>query len=283
MKIKELKISAADGYQLTATLREPIIKRKGVVQIHCGGGLAQHLYANFATYLTQQGYVTITFDYRGIGKSRPAALKGFKAYIKDWGTLDMVGVFNWVIKNYPDDKKIIIAHSMGGQIIGLMENNNQIDQLFLIASSTGYWKDMSRPYRWILPPLWIILIPIQTFIFGYAKVKKLNLGEDLPKGVALNWWKWSQNKNYFEDDLKKIQKSCYYDQIKIPLTSIQITDDPIANEKTANNLLAYYNKAIIKVHKITPAEMGVSKIGHFGFFSRKFKHTLWNDLLLEID
>ncbi|WP_271767909.1 alpha/beta hydrolase family protein [Aquimarina algiphila] len=283
MSTQELKISTKDGYKISIIVREPNNKRKGVVQIQGGIGLSQELYSNFATYVTQNGYTTVTFDYRGIGKSKPANLKGFKADIIDWGELDMAGVFDWVVKKYPSDKKIMIAHSIGGALVGLMENNVRIDQLFLIASSTAYWKDMSKPYRWVMPPVWSFFILIHSFIFGYVKMKKFKLGEDVPKGVALRWWKWSKNKNYFQDDLKKSKKLHRYDQIKIPLTSIQISDDPIANKITSNKLLKYYENAQIKICEITPKQLEVAKIGHVGFFSRKFKKTLWSDLLLEME
>ncbi len=283
MNTQELKISTKDGYKISIILREPNNKRKGVVQIQGGIGLSQELYSNFATYVTQNGYTTVTLDYRGIGKSKPANLKGFKADIIDWGELDMAGVFDWVVKKYPSDKKILVAHSIGGALVGLMENNVRIDQLFLIASSTAYWKDMSRPYRWFMPPVWSFFILVHPFIFGYVKIKKFKLGEDVPKGVALRWWKWSKNKNYFEDDFKKSEKLHRYDQIKIPLTSIQISDDPIANKITSNKLLTYYKNAQIKICEITPKQLEVDKIGHIGFFSRKFKKTLWSDLLLEME
>ncbi|MEM1259108.1 MAG: hypothetical protein AAGH81_11285, partial [Bacteroidota bacterium] len=93
---------------------------------------------------------------------------------------------------------------------------------------------------------------------------------------------WSINKNYFEDELTKLEKISNYDKIKIPLISIQISDDPIANNITANNLLKYYKNAKIRIKKITPKQLGVNKIGHSGFFSRKFKNTLWKNLVTEI-
>jgi predicted alpha/beta hydrolase len=80
MKRKEIIVTASDGYKLTATIKEPESQAiKGVVQIQCCAGLKQSFYSNFATYLSENGYVTITFDYRGIGKSKPKTLKGFDA------------------------------------------------------------------------------------------------------------------------------------------------------------------------------------------------------------
>lgn len=282
MTTQELKITAKDGYDLAITLREPKEKRKGIVQIQGGMGLPQQLYGNFANYLTENGYATVTFDYRGVGKSRPSKLKGFKADIIDWAELDMTGVFDWIIKKYPDDKKIIIAHSIGGALLGLMKNTKKIDQAFLISSSTAYWKDMGTRFKLTQVPVLNFLTLLHTSVFGYVKLKKLKLGEDIPKDVALRWRKWSRAKNYFEDDLKQSGKLHLYDEVKIPLTSIQIADDPIANRLTSNKLLAYYKKAKIKVCDVVPKELGVKKIGHIGFFSRKFKKTLWNDVMLQM-
>ena len=45
-------------------------------------------YSRFADYLFAQGFDVLTYDYRGIGESRPASLRGFKASWSDWGRLD---------------------------------------------------------------------------------------------------------------------------------------------------------------------------------------------------
>lgn len=275
-------IIAEDGYELSAILRVPTRDRKGIVQIHSGTGIPQQLYANFASYLTKKGYATLTFDYRGIAESAPASLKGFKATIRDWGMLDMTAVFNWVLTHFPEDKKIIVAHSMGGQMIGLMKNCDQIDQLVLIASSTGYWKDMDSPYKWLPAFFWYIMIPVHTKIFGYVNARKVKQGENLPRGVALEWRKWCTNPTYFEDDFRDTNQSLFFDKIKIPLLSIQVADDPLANQTTATKLLKYYKNAQIQIQRIIPAEMGVQKIGHTGYFSRKFKDNLWKKLVTEL-
>lgn len=38
-------------------------------------------------------------------------------------------------KNYPNQKKYIIAHSMGGQIIGLADNVNLVDKIVAVNAS----------------------------------------------------------------------------------------------------------------------------------------------------
>jgi predicted alpha/beta hydrolase len=276
-------IEARDGFKLSATIRRPLTEIKGVIQMNCGTGIPQKVYSNLAIYLTQYGYVTVTYDYRGIGNSKPKNLTGFKAKIEDWGILDMTSIFDWIISEFPNEKKIIIGHSMGGQLVGLMDNYQKIDKLVLIASSTGYWKDMSSPYKWLMPPLWFLFVPLTTFIYGYANAKKIRQGENLPKGVAIQWRNWCINPNYFDEHFQKSNTSLFFDKLRIPLKSIQIKDDPIANEITSNKILKYYKIANIEIEKISPEQLGVKKIGHTGFFSRQFKDTLWKNLKTDIE
>jgi predicted alpha/beta hydrolase len=276
-------IEARDGFKLSATIRRPLTEIKGVIQMNCGPGIPQKVYSNLAIYLTQYGYVTVTYDYRGIGNSKPKNLKGFEAKIEDWGILDMTSIFDWIISEFPNEKKIIIGHSMGGQLVGLMDNYQKIDKLVLIASSTGYWKDMSSPYKWLMPPLWFLFVPLTTFIYGYANAKKIRQGENLPKGVAIQWRNWCINPNYFDEHFQKSNTSLFFDKLRIPLKSIQIKDDPIANEITSNKILKYYKIANIEIEKISPEQLGVKKIGHTGFFSRQFKDTLWKNLKTDIE
>lgn len=89
--------AAIDGYPLAALLLEPASLPQGVVQVHSGTGYKKEFYLKLATYLAEQGWAVVLFDYRGIGGSRPASgLKGFEAYMRWWGQRDMTGVLDWV-------------------------------------------------------------------------------------------------------------------------------------------------------------------------------------------
>ena len=53
----------------TATLRSAIRR----VLIVSAMGVPQRFYADFAEWLASQGHAVMSFDYRGVGESRPAA------------------------------------------------------------------------------------------------------------------------------------------------------------------------------------------------------------------
>ncbi|CAM1340735.1 alpha/beta hydrolase family protein [Tenacibaculum amylolyticum] len=282
ISIENIKIPARDGYMLSGKLFQPNGISKGLVQIHGGTGIPQKLYSNFATYIAKNDFTALTFDYRGIAASAPRKLKGFEATVSDWAQLDMSGVLDWTKEHFPNQKKIIAAHSIGGQMIGLMDNYKDIDQLFLITSSTGYWKDMSNPHKWFLAFFWYFLIPIHIKLFGYANAMKIRQGENLPKGVILQLKKWCTHPSYFELDFDKDLSPNFYDKIRIPIKAIQVQDDPLANHITSNKFLKYFSNTTVEVEKICPKDYGNTKIGHTGFFSRKFEHNLWKKFVKEL-
>jgi predicted alpha/beta hydrolase len=42
-------------------------------------------------------------------------------------------------------------------------------------------------------------------------------------------------------------------------------------------LLSFYSQAQITHRHVSPKDLGVAAIGHFGFFREQFKSSLWND------
>lgn len=272
---KQIKIKAKDGYELSLTLHEPTKMPIGFIQINSGTGIKQSFYRHFAKYLAEKGYITVTFDYRGIGKSKPKTLKGFEANNFQWGELDMTAVLDWGIKNYPNLEKIVIGHSMGGQLIGTMKNADKINKTFLIASGTGFWKDMPKSnLKMLMPFLWYAYIPFTTAFCGYGSAKKIKQGENLPKGVALQWRNWCINKNYWDSDFNKETNKSSFQNLTGSLKSILFLDDKIISQKANSKLLQYYSNASIEENIISPNEVGIDSIGHFGFFSSK-SEKLW--------
>ena len=282
MKTESIKIKARDGYYLSARLFSPEENDSQIiVQIHCGTGIPQKLYANLAEHLALNGIAAVTFDYRGVAESAPESLKGFHAEIADWGKEDMAGVFDWVIDNFPDHKKVIVGHSMGGQLIGLMPNHKKIDQIFMIASSTGYWRDMNNPYKWVTFFFWYFLIPLHTRVYGYVNAMKVRQGENLPKAVALQWRTWCTDPAYFEPALEGSLSPNFFEEISMRIKAIRIEDDPLANLTTFSKILRFYKNADFDIETIVPKDYGLEKVGHTGFFSRKMR-SRWDQLVEEI-
>ncbi|ATB34712.1 alpha/beta hydrolase [Cystobacter fuscus] len=65
---------ASDGYSLTATRFGAGSPLRGHIVVAGATGVPQTFYARFAGYVASRGFTTLTFDYRGIGQSKPASL-----------------------------------------------------------------------------------------------------------------------------------------------------------------------------------------------------------------
>ena len=56
-----------------------------------------------------------------------------------------------------------------------------------------------------------------------------------------------------------------------------MTDDTWATRPAVELLCAGFTSVKPDIVSITPADTGVSRIGHFGFFKPRHRETLWRD------
>ena len=94
VQTENLQISARDGFALAATRYLPDQSNEIVALIASATGVKRRFYDAFARFLAGEGFVAITFDYRGIGDSRPVTLNKFKAFMHEWGEKDIAGVID---------------------------------------------------------------------------------------------------------------------------------------------------------------------------------------------
>lgn len=268
------KIQSRDGFVLDALLLEPE-QVKACVIINSATGVKKEFYKNFAEYLASNHYAVLLYDYRGIGQSRPSSLRGFHALNHEWGMKDMAAVLDWFSDRFAGKKIYAIGHSAGGQQMGFLDNYHKIHKAIAISSSTGYWWWLRSPYKYFTLFVWYVMVPITIPIVGYLPASWFGLGEDLPKGVALEWRSWCLSKNYYGNFLGKKIKSHYFTEIKFPILFLYPGDDTIATDLTVESLRQFYKSAPTTVEKLNPSNFPKGKIGHFGFFSRTFKDTLW--------
>jgi predicted alpha/beta hydrolase len=273
--IDDIMLPASDGYMLAATLFLPRGAKQEAVLINSATAVPRKIYRHFATYLAGRGCVVLTFDYRGIGGSRPEKLVGFQASMSDWATLDISSAVTWMRGRYKGIPLSVVGHSFGGQAVGLLPNNDMISRSLLVAAQAGHWALMTPPenYRAYLI-MRLIGRPI-TRLLGYTP-GKLGIGEDLPKGVFLQWSDWVMNRRYYYDD-PHLPALANYAQHKAPVRALSFTDDPWATRAMVELLCTGFTATKPEVISITPKQAGETKIGHFGFFRPELRDALWRD------
>jgi predicted alpha/beta hydrolase len=270
--MKQFQVVTKDNFTLTATAYTPQNAHGKVVLLSSALGIKQQFYKDFATFLAENGYFVYTYDYRGIGQSRPERLQKFQARLQDWGQQDYPAMAEFVRQQHPEKKLYLMGNSYGGNCLGLSEKTSYFTAAVTVGSQHGYWRLFWTKTQPTLFVLWYILMPTLTRLYGYMPSRLIGLGEDLPKGVALQWAKYCTSKNWLFDSLPEAEN--FYPKVNLPILSISLEDDAYAPPKAVDKLhLEIYENASVERRHILLQEVQGQKVGHFGFFRKKFLPT----------
>ena len=151
-----VRFAALDGYTLGATFycQRSLTAPTSVVLFSCGGAVPAVRYARFARHLAERGVAVLVYDYRGIGASRPARLRGFSARAEDWSEFDCGGAIAYLRLHYPRSQLIGMAHSIGALLTCGAPNAAEISRFVFLCPHTGYYGDYLPRYRLPMAVLW---------------------------------------------------------------------------------------------------------------------------------
>lgn len=273
------EVLTADGHSIIARFFLPQGETRGIVLIVPAIGAPQEYYAAFAAWLATQSFLAATFDYRGTGLSRRSGLRGFKADIFDWARLDCRAMVETVSMRASGKPLYWIGHSLGGQILPFVPNGDRIAKVVTIATGSGYWRENAaylkrRAWWW-----WYVVVPLLVPLFGYFPGKRLGKVGDLPKGVIEQWRRWCLNPEYAvgaEGEGARAQ----YAAVHTPIVSLSFADDELMSARNTESIHGFYVNAPRRMKRIAPQDIGVRRIGHFGFFRPEHESSLWKTHLL---
>lgn len=272
---RDVSIKTDDGHDLAATIFPAASGQRSrrAVLICSGTGIPRRFYAAYAEFLAGHGFDAVTFDYRGIGDSRPESLRGFAATMREWGERDVAAAIEGVRAELRPGRLLVVGHSAGGWLTALAPNNDAVDAMIAVASMSGYWGNMKSPERYRLAVIWHVLVPLVVRVFGYLP-GHFGTKEDLPKDVALEWARWCRMRRYFFDD-RRFDAQARMAGLACPIRAYQIADDPWGTPAAMHAILNAYTHATVDYVEVLPAAIGVGAIGHFGFFRRHVGGALW--------
>lgn len=273
--MQKVIITAADGYQLSALYATPVGESIGNIILSSATGIKKEFYINFSRYLVQNGYRVLLYDYRGIGESAPEDLRGSSSYMHEWGTLDMNAVLDFLVNEKKLTDIIWLGHSVGAQLVGFVRNQQHISKVISINAAFGYWRYFPSPIKWKIWFLWFFVGPLMVWTYGYGAMKKIGWGENLPKNMMKEWREWCLSKRYFTSMLlQKLNCERFYG-FKAPIISVYVSDDQLANDKTAPMMMEYFPDAPKVLYKLPVEKYTASRVGHVGIFKKKYEDSLW--------
>lgn len=271
-----VEILTEDGKRLGATYFANSKTPARAVLIAGATAVRQHFYAKFAKYLAENDCAVLTFDYRGIGESKPrTGLKNFQSNLIDWGRADSPACLNWLSDKHPGIPVHLVGHSAGGNFIGLMPNAGIIHSAFLVSSSSGYVPRLLPQSQLKAHFVFRIYEPICSLVFGYVPGKKIGLGEDLPTGVVKQWAHWCLNRGYVENSFGKEIETHLYNELTLPVLAVTPVDDEIATDFNVADFMRLLPQAKIEYRNLEPAQFNLPAIGHLNFFRSQSK-AMWS-------
>ncbi|MBD2364921.1 alpha/beta fold hydrolase [Anabaena minutissima FACHB-250] len=269
---EDITIITADNRKLSAKWWPGTKSSEYSVVFLSGLGAPQKYLRWFASYLNAQGWGVLTFDYRGIGASQDAQLDSMVTF-DDWVNLDIPAAIAEVKRRTRAKFLGVIAHSIGGQLLGQSPACQFVDGALFIASQRAIprlfkWKARLRFYYSHT------LFPILIRIFGYVPISKFTVSQKCPGKVLLQVIKWG--KKGVMTNARGVNVEPRFADYERPLIMITISDDDYyASPASVKALAKLYVRANIRHEIITPHEYGLKSMGHFGFFHPRSPKKLW--------
>jgi predicted alpha/beta hydrolase len=281
ISVSQSTVEAPDGYRLSINLFEPnqnAQKARGGVLIAPAMGTPQSYYGAFARWLAGNGFITLTFDYRGTGSSLNQPLPGFDADILSWAR-DTGTALAALSERAGSLPIILIGHSLGGQIVPLVPGHESLARIITIAAGSGYWRDNAPKVKWGALLLWHFITPVVLPTFRYFPGKRLKIVGDLPQKVMEQWRRWCLNPEYLVG-VEGAEIRQRFEKITTPVVSISFSDDELMSNRGIEVMHSFYRNAPLEMIVVHPHDHGLKRIGHFGFFRKEIGKVLWNDLIL---
>lgn len=270
-----ITLPSKDGYPIAATHYRTTLRPKGNILLAGATGVQQRFYRRFAEYACQQGYHVLTLDYRGVGQSRPATLKGFEMSYLDWGFLDLNAALDYL---YAEALPLYwLGHSFGGHGLGLVDHPERLRAAYCFGTGAGWAGWMKTTEALKVRLLWTCVLPLIVWRKGYMAWSLLGLGDDLPLGVYQDWKRWCRHRHYFFDDPHMQATAQRYANVRVPCVFANATDDLWAPPRSREAFIQGYRHMPRQSFDLHPAQLG-QPIGHMGYF-RPGSEALWANLL----
>jgi predicted alpha/beta hydrolase len=275
-ELESVAILCRDGYRLTGHLWRPRTgPASGTVIVNPATGVLARYYHYFARFLTTQGFAVLTYDYRGIGASRPERLRRSGIRWRDWGELDFDAALRWARERDPDGLLVVVGHSIGGFLLGFAPNANRVDRILTVGAQYAYWRDYAAAHRFRLLVKWHLVMPLLTAVLGYFPGRRLGWLEDLPAGVANEWSRRGARMEASYPPAERDAILARFAAVRAPILAIGVADDEYGTPAAIGRALAYYRGSDRLQVALTPADLGFPAIGHFDLFHTRHSEGFW--------
>lgn len=275
---KEALVIPVNTGSVTATIWRPTNSPQGVIVVHPATATPQRFYTAFAEYMAEAGFITLTYDYRGTGRSGEPC-KNPDVRMRDWMSEDVPAVAEFVLENFNGLPAYAVGHSIGGHAMVLGYGTEHLQKFVIVSSHIAATKKIaSYSERLRVTAVLNGLGPAMSRMFGYMPGRLTGLGEDMPKAAMIEWGRWARKQGYFFDD-PSMQAGKRAASVEKEVLALGSTDDPWSSPAQIDALTARMRLADVDRRTIYPKDLKVDKIGHHGLLRKGIGEPVWSDIL----
>ena len=206
--------------------------------------------------------------------------------MRDWAVLDMSAALAAAearrsTRGLP---LLLVGHSFGGNSIGFARGVERADALLFVGSQVGEPRLYPGVKRWLAGFFFRAWVPGLVAVMGYLPGWAMGPGaQAMPGGVARQWAQWGRKRGWaFADPAMQPYRSA--SALTVPVHLWDVSDDlTFAPAAAVDALAEQFRNAALQRHSVTPAQVGLKSLGHFGAFRRDPGPRLWERLLAPIE
>jgi predicted alpha/beta hydrolase len=227
-RLETIEVRTADGQTLFADVREPaedkivgvavlahaMFARRTEFERPAGNGLAE--------LISEAGYVTIAFDFRGHGDSAPFAKDGADWSYDDLVRSDLPAVASCAKGRFPGVPLMVVGHSLGGHVALASQATGALGADALVLVAANVWMRQLEPSL----RLWLAKRAVSESLVllcrrsGYFPARRLRLGSDDEAARYMASLARTAREGRWTSDDGQVDYGALARDIKIPVVTI---------------------------------------------------------------
>ncbi len=257
----EMQFVSVDGFRNYMNVYQPFyIRYAKIIVIMPALGVKADFYHPLAIALRNLGYVVVTVDLRGTGKSEAKPNKKRNFGYREMLNYDWSVILDKVNRHFPEKEIYLMGHSLGGQlnVMYSAKHKNLVKALILVASCTVHYKAWKFPYN-----LGVLFGTqagrLLVKILGYFPGKKVGFAGTEAKNVILDW-AYTGRTGKYKPQGDDFDYESNFKTIELPVLAISFKNDKLAPKKAVEELTG---------------KMQNAKIEHIHFSNHNYDHFNW--------
>ncbi len=263
---KLIEVRSEDGAATAITVYSSESRATGPVFLCTPAmGVKASYYEPLAKALHALGTTVVTADLRGVGLSSVRASRETDFGYREIVLYDMPAVLEAVKSEFPGSPVFLFGHSLGGQLSCLFASTapEAVSGIVLVSSCSVYFNGWSFPVN-------LGILAFEQFaylvanILGHFPGRLFHFGDREARWLVRDWSRQGLTGRYRAKG-SGVDFEALLGAMELPLLTISFTDDGYGPKPAVEHLLAKMGRCAITHHHLSPDDLGLERVGHFGW------------------